>query len=538
MRNILIYFAIFAFCLIYSYSTFSQSSVTLKLRDKTYEDSRSRLGVKTPRTNALNELGYVITDGIIVSPTIEASGGYDSNPDNLYDEQETSYGLVDGSLVFTLINPNDKNTHATTIAFKSKFVEYEGLDRSERWDAGVSVDTYYAFPSGFEFSGGALHLHDKISFTENESTAGYYKLQYQNSFLQAYTEGVAHQVRYLSQQEIDSSISASLRRFLYNTEFNVNRTEKKAGILLYKNRVVSPYIEGGYAWIDYIDQKVADTVNRDAHEYWGIAGVRVTLAPQIQADVGYRYNRRDLDDTVYTHYETDYIDAKITWAPVNNFRAIFEVDRKLSVPSAGQSRLSKVTSYSLTAQYKPSARTFYSLKAYQKRTAEIGDNGDYRERGIASETTYDLNNKTQFYVTTLWSQLKEEISQSSYDRFKIGLGIRVKYNGAESKPWSSLWEELKQIPVNDKLITTTLGYGILKLPSTKMTTVTDISLTESRGHIQDHNGIVDGYRVGIELGQLNTQQYSGVHNTNLNLKGFFWTLFYEGYIWLPLHHKP
>ena len=501
--------------------TYAQSSVVINLRDKTYEDSRERLKVNRPTTNAVDELGYIISDGIIVTPTVMATGGYDTNPDNLFDEKETAFGLVDNSLVFTLINPNDRNTHATTIALKSKLVNYENLDLSNRWDAGVTIDTYYAFPNGVEVSGGVLHLHDKVSYTENESTAGYYKLQYKNSFFETYTEGVAHQVRYLSQQTIDPSVSASLKPFLYNTEFNVNKTEKKAGILFNRNRMFSPYIEGGYAWIDYIDQKVAHTVNRDANEFWGTTGIRVTFIPQIRADLGYRYNKRDLDDTVYSTYETDYIDAKITWAPVENFRASFEVDRKLGVPSAAKSRLSKITSYKLFAQYKPSPRFLYSLTAYQKRTAEIGDNGDYRERGIASETTYDINNKTQFYINSLWSQLKEEISQNSYDRFKIGLGIRVKYNDAKSQPWANVWDELKQIPLNNKVIATSVGYGLLKVPSTKMTTVTDAFLTKTRGHIQDHNGFVDGARISVDLGQLQPGTTPTDMQTNLNFKGFY-----------------
>ncbi len=501
----------------YSEYAFAQSVVSINQRDKTYEDSRSRLKVGRPDTNALDALGYVLPNGIIVSPNLSVSGGYDSNPDNLFSEQESSYGVVDGSLVFGYAKPN----HATTIALKGKFVEYEGLERSERWDAGIVFDTYYRLSPSLEFSAGALHLHDKVSFTENESTAGYYKFQYSTPYLLGYTEGIAHQIRYLSQQAIDTSLSLAEQRFLYNSEFNASRVEKKAGLMILKDKVVSPYVEGGYAWIDYIDQTIGDEVNRDAQEYWVIAGVRVTFAPQIQADIGYRYNYRDLDDQTFSNYETDYIDARLTWIPTKNFRASLEVDKKLGVPSAGRSRLSKITTYGLLAQYQPTSRILYSLRAYQRRTQEIGDIGNYRERGLQSETTYQVNNKTEFYVNSLWSQLKEQTTQSHYERFKIGLGLRVKYNGTESTPWKSFWDELKELPVEDKVLNTGVSYGYLFLPEIRMMARTDGGLTTTTGHFTNHEGQVDGYQVDLALDQIQLQNPFGDDKANLSLKGFY-----------------
>ncbi len=495
----------------------AQTVVSNKQRGKTYEDSRSRLKVNRPGSGSLEDLGYVISDGIIVSPTIRTETGYDSNVDNLFSEPSSAYGIIDGSVVLGFVKPNQ----ATTIALKGKRVQFEGLDRNERWDAGISLDTYKKLASGLEINAGALHLHDAVSYTTNEATAGYYKLQYQNHFLETYASGVTNQIRYLSQQAIPGSISVADRPFYFNSEYNHLRAEQTAGILVHRNNKFSPYLEGGYASIDYIDQKVAATVNRDAREYWGIAGVRINVIPRVRADIGYRYNRRDLDDTTITSYQTGYLDAKISWAPTDNFRAAFEIDRKLGEPSAAKSRLSEITTHSILLQYKATPRTQSTVRVYQKRSVDVGDATSFRERGYQSETTYDINNKTQFYFNSLWSQVKEEYSQTGFNHMKVGLGLRVKYNGSKSQPWNSIWNELKALPVERKLVTTEIAYNYMFLPGMDMIAVTDPFLTRTNAHVTTHHGHVDGYKISLNLGEMTAPGIYDPEDQKLTFKGFY-----------------
>ncbi len=495
----------------------AQTVLSNKQRGKTYEESRSRLKVNRPNSGSLDDLGYVVSDGIIISPTVRAETGYDSNVDNLFSEPSSAYGIIDGSVVLGFVKPNQ----ATTIALKGKRVQFEGLDRNERWDAGISLDTYKKLASGLEISAGALHLHDAVSYTTNESTAAYYKLQYQNHFLETYASGVTNQIRYLSQQDIPSSVSATDRPFYFNSEYNHHRSEQTAGLLIHRNSMFSPYVEGGFASINYIDQKIAATVNRDAREYWGIAGVRINLIPQVRADIGYRYSRRDLDDTTVRRYDTDYLDARISWAPTNNFRASFEVDHKLGEASAAQSRLTEVTTHSILMQYKATPRTQLTVRAYQKRSTDIGDITSFRERGYQSETTYDINNKTQFYFNSLWSQVKEEASQTGFEHVKIGLGIRVKYNGADSQPWNSVWDEIKALPLERKLITTEIAYNHMVLPSMDMFAITDPFLTRTSAHGENHDGHVDGYKISVNLGEMAAPGQYDASTQKLVLKGFY-----------------
>ncbi len=516
MKNIyLSAFAIGASCFLLADGALAQSLATGTQKKKTYEDSKSRLKVSRPRA-ALEDLGYVLGDGIILSPTITTEAGHDTNHDSLYSDRSSAYGMIDGSMVLGFVKPDQ----AITFALKSKFMELENLATSERWDAGVTIDAFKRFANGVEISGGALHLHDAISFTENESTAGYVQVEYKNDFLESYGRSITHQVRYLSQEAIPNSIAVNLRPYYLNKEFNIQRTEQSAGVLLYRNRMFAPYVEGGYASIDYIDQSIA-AMNRDARDYWGVAGIRFTLAPQLRADVGYRYNKRITDDNTVMSHDADYVDARITWAPVDNFRAAFEVDRKIGEAMSAQSRLSEVTTHGISLQYKPSARLLYSIRAQQKRSVDQGARASFRERVYQSETTYDLNNKSQLYLSTLWSQMKEEESLASYDRFKVAVGLRVKYNDAKSGPWASLVDELRALPIDNKIIDTTFSYNYMILPTMRMMVITDPFLDNVWSHVTDHNGHVHGPRLNLALSEMAAPNLFGDTHLRLGLKGFF-----------------
>lgn len=508
-------FAIGATCLILPDLAGAQNLATGSQKKKTYEDSKSRLKVSRPRA-ALEDLGYVIGDGIILSPTISTEVGHDTNPDSLYSEPSSAYGMIDGSMVLGFVKPNQ----ALTFALKSKFMELEGLATSERWDAGVTIDAFKRFANGIEISGGALHLHDAISFTENESTAGYVQAEYKNNFLESYGRAITHQVRYLSQEAIPSTIAVNLRPYYFNKEFNLQRTETTAGLLLYRNRMFAPYVEGGHASIDYTDQSIA-ALNRDARDYWGVAGIRFTLAPQLRADVGYRYNKRITDDLTISSHEADYVDARITWAPVNNFSAIYEVDRKIGEAMSAQSRLAEVTTHGISLQYKPSARLLYSIRAQQRRSVDQGAQASFRERIYQSETSFDLNNKSQLYLSTLWSQMKEEESLASYDRFKVAVGLRVKYNDAKSGPWASLVDELRALPIDNKILDTTISYNHMFLPTMRMMVITDPFLDNVWSHVTDHNGHVHGPRLDLAISEMTAPNVFGDTHLHLGLKGFY-----------------
>ncbi len=491
--------------------------ISNKLRGNDYETSRSRLRVNRPKANALDELGYPIADGIIISPSVRVETGYDSNPDELFREDATAFGLVDGSLVLGFVKPGA----ATTLAIKGSAVSFEGLPRSDRWDAGVALDSYYVFPFGLEVSGGAFYLRDAISFTESDSTAAYYKLDYSNKNIATYAEGSINQVRYLSQQPIASTVPANLRPFLFNSEFNHLRIENKAGLLVGRDRVLAVFTEGGYAWVDFIDQKVKNTVDRDADEYWISGGVRLTFAPHIRADLGYRYNRRDLRDTTVSSHEADYIDGKILWRPVQNLQASFEVDRSLGQPSSALSLVREITKYGVSIVYVPTRRTTLSARAWRRRIREIGDNVIYRERKFLAEAAYDINSKTQFYLNGLLEWVKEEISQGDYQRYRIGIGIRRKFNAAEEDPWSYPLSDLSEFPFANKLVTASFAYGHLILPALSMTTITDPFLTQSLRRIEDHDGHFGGPRIDFAIGDISGRRTDGAYATWLNLKGFY-----------------
>lgn len=496
---------------------YAQQPLSNNLRDKTYQSGKDRLQVDKPEYNALEQLGYPIGEGIVITPSLNAISGYDSNIDNLFAEQESAYSVLDASMVLGFVRPNA----ATTLALKGSIGEYAEVDRSERWDAGVTLDSYYALESGIELSGGAYYLRDSLSFTENQSFAGYGQAEYKNQNIEAYIRSIGYQVEYLSQPAISFLLSAPLSTLSLNSEFNLRRADQTAGILVGRNRMLGAYVEGGYSVIDYINQKASNTVDRDADEYWGTVGSRITIGSKLRADIGYRFNYRNLDDTVIKDYDTSFLDAKLTWLPVSNFKAVVEVDRKLGNPSTALSRVANSTTFGITLAYKPTANFTYALKAYQKRDKQIGDNISYLERWLQSETTYDLNNKSQLYLKSTIGHVKDEVSQASYDRYGVGFGYRKQFNATKSTPWGSLLSDLKDLPIENKLVSVRPGYSHLILPEMRMTTVTDPFLTESIQHIKDHEGEMRGYKLHFDVGDVSGENEYGIEQTDFALKGFY-----------------
>ncbi len=455
---------------------------------------RSRLKVVRPRYDGLASMGYVVGDNFVISPTLRVEGGYDSNFDEMFDGKESGYGLVDGSLSFGYVKPGA----AVVLAVKGSYADYPGLDRRSRWDAGAVLDAYYAVNPNLEFSGGALFLHDAVKYTISETAAGYVQIDFQDATTQAFSKSIVTQTNYLSEAVIPPGTSAALVPFLANSEYDVRRMEQTAGVLYGRNQMVAPFVQGGYAWIDYLDQKVKSQLDRDAQEYWVVAGARVTFAPTLQADIGYRFNHRDLADKRVTDYTSTSLDVSLKWMPTSFYRVVFQYDRKLGEPTAAKSLLTDITTYSLTTQYKPTANTLITLVSSLKRWREIGEDLFYEEKKLAVEASYDYTNKTQFYVTGLVENVREMFTDQEFTRYRIGAGVRMRF--ADAPTLEAPRGAVNHLDLGP--LTIGAGYSHFTLPEMKMTTITDWGVTKSLGQTENHDGNLDGFKIDVAVRDL------------------------------------
>ena len=173
------------------------------------------------------------------------------------------------------------------------------------------------------------------------------------------------------------------------------------------DRLVGLYGSAGFGLSNYTDQPDESRLNRDATEFWLIGGVRLNLSPYLLAELGWRYNDRNIDDRVIGSYDSHGFDSKITWAPSDYLTVVFEADRLLAEPSASFAVVADVTRYEVRATIQPTSRSYIDLFATRELRREIGSNLKYEEEAIGAEYRYQLSSTRQFYVTALYEETVE-----------------------------------------------------------------------------------------------------------------------------------
>lgn len=491
----------------------------------TFADKSSKFRGRKISTG-LEGLGYEVGDGIIVSPTIAIEGGHDTNPDQLFNGVESSYGLVDGGLAIGVSGSNS----ATKATVRGSYVNYPDLQRDGRWDFGASFDTIYQVHPGLFVSGGASYQRDALELTEDQSKAGYAQVDYVTEELQSFVKARAIEVKYLTEVDIAKTVKPSIVPFLRNKRLNAMRRELTLGALYGRNRRIGVYGEVGIADADYFDQFDESVVDRDAEEYYAVVGARLTFSPWLRADIGYRFNHRDLEDPKISSYETSYFDGSLIWAPRPNFSISAEVDRKIGEPGSAFSRVADITRFALAMHYKPSSRSLLKVQLQDERIREIGDLFTFHERSVAAEYSYDVSRAVQLYAGVLAERVSEDALENDSERYRFGAGARVRLGVPD--PVAVEHGSLKDDVVIDDVagvaihrrggLAVSLGYSHLDLPKIRMMSrVGGGFFDEVIGRIVDHKGDVDGYRVDAKLNDFASHTFSNGLQTNFSLTSFY-----------------
>jgi len=490
---------------------------------------------KTPRFKAkqlnsvLDGLGYRIADGIVLSPTIAIEGGHDSDPDELFNGRDTPYGLVDSGLTLTVLRPN----FLTKASLTGSYVNYADLPRDDRWSAGASIDTTYQVRPGLAVSAGGAYNRDTIEFTEDENTTGYVQIDHVNGELQSFARGRVVEVRYLSQPPIPGTVPANVAPFLLNSALDARRDEVGVGALYGRSWFAAVYGELGAARADYFNQPNEAVVDRDAEDFYAIAGMRITFSPWLRADIGYRFNYRNLEDRLFSTYDTSYFDGSLIWVPRPDFSLQAEIDRKLTEPGAAFSRVADVTRFALSANWKPSYKSLLQVRLSDERIREVGDIFTFHERSLAAEYSYNLTNAIQLYAGVLAKRVSEDFTEQEYDRIRVGVGTRIRLGIDEAAPVTlsikdgGPIENIEYPPLGIDAVAVSYGYSHLDLPATEMmTTVGGGFFDRVTGKITDHDGELDGYRVSAEINKFASHTFSTGLSADFSLDGFY--SHYEG----------
>lgn len=481
----------------------------VKINNTNFQESQAKVRPQSVRPDGLGSIGYVVGDGIVIAPTLQTEAGHDSNPDRLFNGESSAYGLVDGGVTLGIVGTG----MATTVSLKGSYINYEGLDRDDRFDAGGSVDTYYLIQPGHELTGGAFYLRDEINFTKNEVIGSYSEYNYTGELAEGFLTSRYSNVRYLN-----GDGNVPLTPLFLNSSFDVEKFEQQGGFLFGRNQIVGIFVRGAYANVNYTDQRDESLVDRDGNDYWGVAGLRITFSPWLRADLGLRGNRRDIEDKTIGSVNTTGFDGALTWAPSAWFQLKLTADRYLGEPSAALSRVADTHQYAAQLQYRPIARATLSMRAAYREYDEIGSGFTFEEHTIVSDLSYDLTQGVQLYLAALYERTTIEQTEAEYDRFRIGAGTRIRFNNHTFDPIVA--GALGQ-PVPEGQVEVGIGYSAFFLPEVRFTKRTDAFVTQTVGEVTDHDGGLDGFKVDAAYRDFASFYFADGTPAKFSFKGFY-----------------
>lgn len=357
-------------------------------------------------------------------PYIETEGGYDSNPDNLFSEDGTSFLKLEGGLKASAETANQYYG----LTLKGRFIDFMDLDEDiqHRTDFKAAVDTSFNLSETQTLRAGSYFLRDLISLARADIYHSYldYALRTQD-----------YRLRFEVKSHIEHNFDDEEQGDLSFDDFSVSRakafdfarTDGQMSLLTFTRFWLQPFVIYNLANSDYYNQVSGVSIDRNADEQYGIAGARLQFDKTFRIDVGYRINDRDFDDQTFREFTTDYIDVNVFWQPVDTVRITAIVERFFDEASTSFGLADDVKSHGVTLEWQFSPKWRLAGTTYYDIEDSIGEDILYKKLTSTLSITYDANDNLEVFLSTLGKWVEEEDSGDTYDRYKAGLGARLKF---------------------------------------------------------------------------------------------------------------
>ena len=209
--------------------------------------------------------------------------------------------------------------------------------------------------------------------------------------------------------------------------FDYARSDARLNLLTFTRAMLQPFVILDAANINYYNQTRDVSIDRDANEVYGIAGARLQFDKTFRIDVGYRLNDRQLDDRKIKQFDSNYIDINAFWQPVDGFRVTGIVERFIDEPTFGTGRVLDTRSFGLTLEWDLAPRWRLAATGYYDLEDTVGDRSDRRKITTTGSLTYEPDEHTELFVSGLAKWVEEDTTDESYNRYKIGTGVRFKF---------------------------------------------------------------------------------------------------------------
>ncbi len=466
-------------------------------------------------------VGYVLAQGVTFVPQAFTEIGFDSNPgQTFYDQKGSGFSRSGAAFSFNSVTERTAGNLSAAGSFLNYFNDTI-FDDSFRVAGSARGNVTYLVQPGVTFTAGGFFNYDGESINRNQAGGATTELGYRDELFTSFVRARFSDVEYLN------SFGKEPVSPLYLTSaFNYDRSEITAVGLLGNAWRVSPYAETSAARVDYTDQPTPALINRSADDYYGKGGLRVRLSPELTADVGWRWNERNTDDSLVRSYTSNFFDGNLTWRPSPFFFFTGSVERFIGEPSTSFAILSDVRSYNVKATYLPVVGVTVSLAGGRQVVTELGNGTHYHSNYADALVGWDYNNHVQFYTSLHYQNYQLDWQNLEYNEVRTMAGVRIIPDGQDllnGESLESLFARLEDSrgPSNSEL-EVSAGYSWFGLPDMKMVTVVGGSFFDKAlGQVTNGDGSTDGWRTDVRLGNFAQAVTPEGYLLSFGFSGFF-----------------
>jgi hypothetical protein len=359
---------------------------------------------------------------IVYKTYIEGEGGYDSNPDGLFRKVASPFEKIEGGLRVTAKQPNE----TYELFLKAREVHFDDLDIENRWDFKVGVDTTFDIGSNQRLAFGTYYLRDFFVIDRAEIGHSYGEYVLKEPDYKIKIEGRSH-IEHNLTDTIQGNQSIDDFTVSKSSAFDYSRIDGRISAIGFTKSMVQPFAIFDFGNIDYYNQEPGASINRNSQEEFVVAGLRFDFDKTLRVDVGGRYNHREFDDTFVRPKDNGFVDINAYWQPVEAFKATLVIERYFKEPSTSFGVADDVRTVGLTADWQMDKQWRLSLGGYYDRINAVGDDLRYNKYTATASLTYEVSSSAEIFLSALGKWVDEEFFDDSYNRYKIGSGVRIKF---------------------------------------------------------------------------------------------------------------
>ena len=353
---------------------------------------------------------------------VGAEGGYDSNLDNRVARKGSPYEMLQAGLSG---NWKLSDSESYSLYVRGRNYWYNVLDLSNRYDIDAALGARYDLSKETSVKLGTSWVRDAVSFNRADifkSLADLVNEGDQYRFRLKLDSRTELSFRDDQQGTLDPDVFSVTR----NKAFDFTKNGATASLLVNRQQFLAPFVIANYTNVDYFHQDSNLAIDRNANEYWGVAGVRVTLSKAIYVDAGVRTNRRDFDDHIFRSFSSTAFDGRVNWKLTDALTLNGIVERVIREPTTSFGLADDVQTYELRLDYVSGSWTLYG-KAFLDEVHPIGDTFDFSKYNLGLGAINELKKNTDIYADYAGKYVKDSVTGDSYTRHRIGAGVRLKF---------------------------------------------------------------------------------------------------------------